>query len=146
MASIKSERNYGIDLLRIVSMFSIVLLHVLGEGGIGQRVVQFSGNYYGYLTLRFLNEFAVDAFGMVSGYVMCTSRPKLSRLMALWLQVLFYSAGISALFIVFDRSGIPSIRAELYSMLLPITGGRYWYMSCYFCMFFFIPVLNAGLE
>jgi len=83
---------------------------------------------------------------MVSGYVMCKSRTKISRLLSLWLEVLFYSAGLSMLFILFDRSGIPTIRGEFYSMLLPITGGRYWYMSSYFCMFFFIPVMNAGLE
>lgn len=142
----KSGRNYGIDLLRILSMFSIVLLHVLGEGGIGQGVAPFSRNYYGYLTLRFLNEFAVDAFGMVSGYVMCKSRPRISRLISLWLEVLFYSAGISMLFILFNCPVVSSVRAEFYSMLLPITGGRYWYMSCYFCLCLFIPVLNAGLE
>lgn len=142
----KDDRNYGIDLLRIMSMFSIVLLHVLGEGGVGMKVEPFSKNYYGYLILRFLNEFAVDAFGMVSGYVMCRSKPRLSRLLALWLQVMFYSVGLSALFILFDRSAVAGVRAELYSMLLPITGGRYWYMSSYFCLFFFIPVLNAGLE
>ena len=28
------ERNYGIDLLRLVSMFMVVILHVLGAGGI----------------------------------------------------------------------------------------------------------------
>jgi len=77
---------------------------------------------------------------------MCKSRTKISRLLSLWLEVLFYSAGLSMLFILFDRSGIPTIRGEFYSMLLPITGGRYWYMSSYFCMFFFIPVMNAGLE
>lgn len=145
-APVRETRNYGIDLLRIVSMFSIVLLHVLGEGGVGQHVKLFSSNYYGYLTLRFLNEFAVDAFGMVSGYVMCRSKPKLSRLMGLWLEVLFYSAGISLLFVVFNRPAVPILRAELYNMIFPVSGGRYWYISCYFCMFFFIPVLNAGIE
>ncbi len=28
------ERNYGIDLLRIISMFYILLLHCLGQGGL----------------------------------------------------------------------------------------------------------------
>ena len=28
------ERNYGIDLLRIVSMFMVVVLHVVGHGDI----------------------------------------------------------------------------------------------------------------
>lgn len=27
-------RNYGIDLLRLISMLMIVVLHVLGQGGI----------------------------------------------------------------------------------------------------------------
>lgn len=145
-ASAKDARHYGIDLLRILSMFSIVLLHVLGEGGVGQAVEPFSRNYYAYLSLRFLNEFAVDAYGMITGYVMYKSRPKLSRLLMLWLEVLFYSAGISVLFMLFQRSSVPVLRAEFYSMLLPITGGRYWYMSCYFCLFLLIPVLNAGIE
>ncbi len=47
---------------------------------------------------------------------------------------------------LFQRSSVPVLRAEFYSMLLPITGGRYWYMSCYFCLFLLIPVLNAGIE
>ena len=120
------ERNYGIDLLRLLSMFSIVLLHVLGEGGIGQAVAPYSKNYYGYLSIRFLNEFAVDAYGMISGYVMYRSRPKFSRLMVLWLEVLFYSAGLSVLFILFDRASVPVARAECYRMMLPISSGRYW--------------------
>ena len=32
--SVKRERNYGIDLLRIVSMLMVVILHVLGQGGV----------------------------------------------------------------------------------------------------------------
>ena len=32
--NMKTERNYGIDLLRVFSMFQVVILHVLGCGGI----------------------------------------------------------------------------------------------------------------
>lgn len=145
-ASAGSSRHYGIDFLRILSMFSVVLLHVLGEGGVGRAVEPYSKSYYAYLSLRFLHEFAVDAYGMISGYVLYKSRPKLSRLLVLWFEVLFYSAGISVLFILFQRSSVPVRRTELYSMLLPITSGRYWYMSCYFCLYLLIPVLNAGIE
>ena len=28
------RRNYGIDLLRLVAMFMVVILHVLGQGGV----------------------------------------------------------------------------------------------------------------
>lgn len=30
----KTERNYGIELLRLCLMFMVCLLHVLGQGGI----------------------------------------------------------------------------------------------------------------
>ncbi|EOS72255.1 hypothetical protein C819_04357, partial [Lachnospiraceae bacterium 10-1] len=30
----KPERNYGIDLLRIIAMLLVVVLHVLGQGGV----------------------------------------------------------------------------------------------------------------
>lgn len=33
------ERNYGIDLLRIVSMLFIVVLHTLTHGGVVEAVV-----------------------------------------------------------------------------------------------------------
>ena len=33
-ARAKPERNYGIDLLRVLSMVYIVMLHTLGNGGI----------------------------------------------------------------------------------------------------------------
>lgn len=32
-SALKSERNYGIDLLRIISMLYVVVLHSLGQGG-----------------------------------------------------------------------------------------------------------------
>lgn len=30
---VKTGRNYGIDMLRLVSMLFVVILHVLGHGG-----------------------------------------------------------------------------------------------------------------
>lgn len=29
----KRERNYGIDMLRLLSMYMVVILHILGWGG-----------------------------------------------------------------------------------------------------------------
>ena len=40
------ERNYGIDFLRIISMFMIVILHILGNGGILASVQIGSSNYH----------------------------------------------------------------------------------------------------
>jgi peptidoglycan/LPS O-acetylase OafA/YrhL len=34
----RKEYNYGIDLLRLIAMFMIVILHVLGKGGVLNNV------------------------------------------------------------------------------------------------------------
>ena len=40
------ERNYGIDFLRVISMFMIVILHILGNGGILASVQTGSSTYH----------------------------------------------------------------------------------------------------
>ena len=42
---VKKEREYGVDLLRIVSMFMVVVLHMLGNGGILDTAEPLSVNY-----------------------------------------------------------------------------------------------------
>ena len=39
------ERNYGIDLLRIVAMFFICILHICGQAGAMLRVSGYTGSY-----------------------------------------------------------------------------------------------------
>ena len=41
----KVERNYGVDLLRIVAMYMVVVLHVLGKGGILYSLPKLSISY-----------------------------------------------------------------------------------------------------
>lgn len=146
LQSPSSARNYGVDLLRLFAMFSIVLLHVIGQGGSTGHQAFASPAYFGFYTLRFLNEYAMNAFGMITGYVLVQSHLKISRLLSLWAEVLFYSIGISLLFILKDRSVVPILRDEFYTMIFPITSRRYWYISSYFCLCLFIPLINAGLE
>ena len=42
---IVSSRNYGIDLLRIISMIMVVVLHVLRHGGVIEGTDPLSANY-----------------------------------------------------------------------------------------------------
>jgi surface polysaccharide O-acyltransferase-like enzyme len=40
------KRNYGVDFLRIISMFMVVILHVLGHGGILKQAEPFTTKYW----------------------------------------------------------------------------------------------------
>ena len=83
------ERNYGIDLLRIVSMLMVVINHILRFGGV------YSDNLAGIGRLLIVGMdvlclCAVNCFALISGYVGVRPKHKFSNIISLWLLVLFY--------------------------------------------------------
>lgn len=140
--NIKSfNRDYGIDLFRIVSMIFVVKLHVLGNGGVLSNTEWMSSQYIVSWLLEMCAYCAVDCFALISGYVGLKSDFKWSRILNIIFQVLFYSILITLLFSIFmpDKVTITLwIKA-----IFPITTTRYWYISAYVGMFIFIPFLNC---
>ena len=92
------ERNYGIDLLRILAMFMIVMLHVLGRGGILENATIFSAHYKIAWLLEVICYGAVNIYALISGYVGFRAKHKYVNIIMLWLQVIFYTVSITILF------------------------------------------------
>lgn len=133
----RNQRNYGIDLLRIVSMMMICVLHILQQGGA-------MGNcYYNIYVARIPLAMcfgAVNCFALISGYVGVESKVKLRNIIRLWLQVVFYCATIT---LTFHLLGVKKVGySDLKRVLLPALTNQYWYFTAYFFLFFFIPYLN----
>ena len=72
----KRERNYGIDLLRIVSMLMVVVLHVLGQGGVLKTSTPLSIGYSVAWILEIAAYCAVNCYALISGYVGVNSKFK----------------------------------------------------------------------
>ena len=64
-----TDRNDGIDLLRIVSMYMITILHVCGQGGAMVRIASHPATYYACWLLETMCMCAVNCYGLISGYV-----------------------------------------------------------------------------
>ncbi len=137
---IRQERNYGLDLLRMVCMFLIVNLHVLSPGGAMARVQGNEGTYYACWFLETCAYCAVDCYGILSGYVGITSKHRPARLLELWLNVFFYSAGITLICWI----TAPQLLMEdsLWKAIFPVSWGTYWYFSAYAGLFIVMPYLN----
>ncbi len=137
------ERNFGIDLLRIISMLMIVMLHVLGCGGVLGSATDFwrSGIAWSFEIAAYC---AVNCYALISGYVGINSKHKPYSLINLWIQVAFYSITI-AVFMFLIRPEIISIKGII-PFFLPVTFEKYWYFTAYFAMWFFIPVMNAAIN
>lgn len=138
------RRNYGIDLLRMLSMLMIVILHILGQGGLLENVQLFSISDYGLHFVEIFCYCAVNCFALTSGYVLYGNRVKISKLMELWLEIIFYSVSVLFLFLLFSPSLIHG--ADILKTFLPITTNAYWYLSAYFGLCIFVPFLNIAIE
>ena len=134
-SEIRHERNYGIDLLRVVSMLMVTILHLSGHGGF-QGTPENGAVFYILSAFIVLCYGAVDIFALISGFVMYGTRVKYSRLISLWFQVFFYSAGLS----IYER--VMYNITPLYPAFFPVLSSKFWYFSAYFFMFFFIPSFN----
>lgn len=138
------ERNWGIDLLRLLSMGMVMLLHILGHGGIHTTAVRFSAQYEISRFLETAAICAVNVYALISGYVGVHARHRFSGLISLWLQVVTYSVGLTAL-IGWLLPG--TVTAEtLKHAFFPVTYQQYWYFTAYFAVFFFTPFLNHLLN
>lgn len=137
------KRNTGINLFKLFSMFMIALLHVLGMGGITGAAAGTSSYYPVYL-MQNAAFCAVNCYALVSGYLMFGKKIKPSRITELWFEIFFYSVGLSAIMISIYREFF-SAQNIVYA-LTPIISKQYWYMTAYFLMYLFIPMMNKFAE
>lgn len=134
------KRNYGVDLLRILSMLMVCTLHVLGQGGILKAAAGAPVKSDIVWFLEIAAYCAVNCYALISGYVGVEAKFKYSSIIRLWLQVAFYTVGITVVFRMIspDLAG----KKELFAAVTPVLSKQYWYFTAYFCIFFFIPFFN----
>ena len=140
------NRKYGIDLLRIITMFMIVVLHVFWHGGIlSSEKLYFGSEKYNIIwIIEIICYVAVNCYALISGFVGVNSKTKYSNIVLLWLRVAFYSI---LLYLLACKFGIIEYDYNTFiTFCFPVLNSKYWYFTAYFVLFFFMPILNAGLQ
>lgn len=133
------ERNYGIDMLKILSMFMVVVLHIQGNGGMLSNSIQLSLNDSVMWFIEILCYPAVNLFALTTGYLCINKKFKLKNIINLWFLVVFYN-----LIFNFLCRGVGII--QLLDSIFPVLNYDYWYFSAYFCLMLFIPFINKYLN
>ncbi|HHU85153.1 MAG TPA: acyltransferase family protein [Clostridiales bacterium] len=141
--TINEKRDYGIDLLRIVAMFMIVLLHVVNVGGGRANSVSGTVSYAAAYGLYIFTFPCVNIYGLISGYVgFSATKTRLTNGITLWARVIFYSLIMGAInIIIFGFS-----TDTAFAMFFPVTNNSYWYFTIYFCLFLLMPLINNGIN
>ncbi|WP_413853485.1 acyltransferase [Candidatus Ruminimicrobium bovinum] len=127
-----NERNIGIDLLRLLAMFMIVLLHI---------------NLRAYLYIDFLSIYvfesfsivAVNCFVLISGFFLIKQQFRLKKLTSLIFEICFYTwvCFIAALII-----NIPMDIKMLIQGFFTISSGFHWFITCYIMLYILFPFIN----
>lgn len=139
------RREYGVDLLRIVSMFMVILLHMTTFGGILGSCEPNTPNYYITLFVQVVCFCAFNCYALISGYLGVNGKElKVRRIVYLWLQVFFYTMLISFVFAFFDLA--VADKNFMLNAFLPVTRKQYWYFTAYFALFFFAPFFNKMIN
>ena len=145
---VDNNRIIGIDILRILSMFGIIGLHLINRGGILNSIDINNYKYYGILFLLIIFYTSVNCFGILTGFLNCKkAKIKSNRIIELIEILAFYSIIIALIFYIFNIAKVSEYGyIEMIKNFFPILVGRYWYITCYVFVFFMIPYINLLIK
>ena len=144
-----NQINYGIDLLRIIAMFFVVVLHTLGHGGVLGGAEMGTMQYSTSWALEIIAYPAVDIFALITGYVNYSqnsiSIAKIySRLVITWLQVVYYCFFITFFMWIINSDWVTYKDFEF--CLLPVSVNAYWYFTAFAGVILLSPIIKAGIQ
>lgn len=140
----KTARNYGIDLLRIIAMFFVIVLHCLGRGGILRNATLNSTSFKAAWLLEIIAYCAVDIFALISGYVSYNKKTKAKNYINLWFQVVFYCLLTVVVFNIFNPSIVTG--KDYIRSFFPVTKNMYWYFTAFTGLYLLKPILDKAIN
>ncbi len=139
----RTSRNYGIDALRVFSMFLVAIIHILGHGGVIRSATSYE-NIIAIWVLEILAFPAVNCFMLISGFVGYRNEnyaPKLQNIISIFFTVLFYSAGICIVLQLIEPNFVSL--TDIKNSFSPLLKKQYWFYSSYFGVFLLSPIINS---
>lgn len=138
------NRKIEIEILRIVSIFMIIILH-LNNYGFNLFTLE-SGSFLYNLSwiLEGICLCGVNIFGLVSGYVMIYNKTNIEKILLLCEKVCIYTffSLIGIIFFTCFHLEKNVIIDEIITMFLSIFTGKYWYFTAYVFLYLLIPFIN----
>ena len=143
------SRMANLELLRCIAMMMVVVLHFLSKGDLLPSLSNPNMGSEGYAAwlLESFCIVSVNVYMLISGYFLCTSSFKLSRLIGLWFQILFYSVcfGLIGAF-----SGIltetPFDTHYILTLVFPVSMGHYWFLTAYVYLYLLLPFIGRAVK
>jgi hypothetical protein len=138
----ENKRNPNFELLRIISMWMIIVLHMLGHGKIINRFENNNMKYYFCWFLEATCYTSVNCYVLIAGYFLCKKTKFLKNIISTWLIVFFYSISLFLFSLFFI--GNPFKISNFIISIFPILSREYWFASVYIGLLILAPYINSA--
>lgn len=140
----KTIRESNFELMRIISMFFIVLFHFIVPTG-GNLINSTSG--YTQMFFQFLSILIivhVNSFILISGYFQYNKKIKYKKVFELLLMAWMYKVVIGFGYYYFSSETLYSL--EILKILSPLELNNLWFLMIYLELFILSPYINILIE
>ncbi|MET3548178.1 surface polysaccharide O-acyltransferase-like enzyme [Paenibacillus favisporus] len=146
MAVIKT-RDSNFELLRIISMFMIVVLH-MGTFGFQKAIDLNTGlseyNQFIYHFLRSLSIISVNIYVLISAYFLSKSKVKGNKVIRLFLETSFFCTTMFILNVLFNKTVFNA--HTLKESLLAVIFREYWFVTVFLVLIVLSPYINKLID
>lgn len=140
----RASRVPGADLLRIVTMLMILTSHFFVHGGVLGRLKPGDPYFYICWIIEAACYVMVNCYALITGYFQSKTTFKLKKLLLLWGQIIFLSAGI---YLLLAATGQIDFSFAAFSRAaFPVTMSRYWFATAYVILYALSPLLNFAIH
>lgn len=137
------KRNLSLDLLKIISIFSIIIIHYINRnyGGAFNTTLQLNYNIISVLAAVFIC--SVNIFVLISGYYLIDdNKIKVRKIidfisMIIFYGIIIYIASLIIGIISFDKDGIQLLFKSITNM---------WFINIYLVMYILHPYFNKLIK
>ncbi|MBQ9605184.1 MAG: acyltransferase family protein [Firmicutes bacterium] len=136
-----AQRRYsGIDLLKVLSVFAVIIIHILNQCGTLENLPEKSVSYFTGYFIYAIVLCMVNCFAMSSGFLLCKKKVKYSRASYVWVETVFYGLVITAAFFFLNLQNVSA--ADVAKTFFPIINNSYWYVTAYIGVVLISPFIN----
>lgn len=143
----KLERNSNFELMRIVSMFLIIMWHFIFHGSLLSKTTGSLNTFIHFIYI--IMSIHVNSFVLVSGYFQYNKKFKVKKVISLILITWFYKLLYA---IIFGATGMAKISiTEMLFFFQPFNfnyghGEFYWFINMYLFLYLLSPFLNKLIQ
>lgn len=135
--NMRSKRNPTYELLRIIAMYLIVINHYAMF-----VPIDFSDHKYNMFFNYFMQtggKFGVNLFVLITGYFMCSSTFRITKLYSLLTKCITYSVGCYLVHSIIIRTFSVT---DFISSCFPVITNEYWFITAYVGVYLLCPYIN----